>query len=136
MSRGYVRGRYAEERLVAKLMSAGWIACRTPMSGSLAQVDVEAIKPSERRLALIEVKSTLKNSLIVPRESIERMKSRFESWYKHIIQSDWSVEYVLAVLWRVKGGKGFWVMKDIRESVNNSSPVTIRREDKEWTWKP
>lgn len=136
MSRGYVRGRYAEERLVAKLAGYGWIACRTPMSGGVVQVDVEAIKPSERRLALIEVKSTLKGSLTIPRENIERMKSRYETWYKHIIGKDWSVEYVLAILWRVKGGRGTWVMKNISEYVDRVQPVTIRRVDSEWTWRP
>ncbi|MEM2213697.1 MAG: hypothetical protein QXD66_00660 [Candidatus Nezhaarchaeales archaeon] len=134
--RGYVRGRYAEERLVAKLTSYGWIACRTPMSGSTAQVDVEAIKPSEKRLALIEVKSTLKNSLVIPRESIERLKSRYETWYKHLIEEDWRVEYVLAVLWRVKNGRGTWVLKDISEYVDEAQPVTVKRKDSQWTWKP
>lgn len=136
MSRGYVRGRYAEERLVAKLASYGWMACRTPMSGGVAQVDIEAIKPSEKRLALIEVKSTLKNSLTIPRENVERMKTRYETWYKHLIEGSWEVEYVLAVLWRVKGGRGTWVMKDISEHVDKAQPITIKREDSEWTWKP
>lgn len=136
MSRGYVRGRYAEERLVTKLTSFGWIACRTPMSGGAAQVDVEAIKPSEKRLALIEVKSTLKRSLAVPRENVERMRSRYETWYKHFIEKDWKVEYVLAVLWRVKGGKGTWIIKDISEYVNKLQPIVIRRDDTEWTWRP
>ncbi len=136
MSRGYVRGRYAEERLVAKLASCGWIACRTPMSGGAAQVDVEAIKPSEKRLALVEVKSTLKNSLEVPLENIERMRRRYEGWYKHLLKEGWKIEYVLAVLWRAKEGKGAWVLKDISEHVNRSRPVVIRREDSEWTWRP
>jgi hypothetical protein len=136
MSRGYVRGRYAEERLVAKLVSCGWIACRTPMSGGTAQVDVEAIKPSEKRLALVEVKSTLRNSLTVPLETLERMKRRYEGWYKHLLKEDWRVEYVLAVLWRAKGGKGSWVLKDVSEHVNKSRPVAVRREDSEWTWRP
>ncbi|RLF09443.1 MAG: hypothetical protein DRJ62_06695 [Thermoprotei archaeon] len=136
MSRGYVRGRYAEERLVAKLLTAGWIACRTPMSGGAAQVDVEAIKPSERRLALIEVKSTLKSSITIPVDSLEKMRARFESWYKHMMRDDWRVEYVLAVLWRVKGGRGFWTLKDIRGYVEQAKPLTARRDDKEWTWRP
>ena len=136
MSKGYVRGRYAEERLVSKLLSLGWIACRTPMSGGVVQVDVEAIKPSEKRLALIEVKSTLKKSLKIPAESLEKLKSRYETWYKHIMRADWRVEYVLAVLWRVKGGRGFWVLKDIGEQVNSLTPLTISREDKEWSWRP
>lgn len=136
MSRGYIRGRYAEERLVARLTSFGWIACRTPMSGGVAQVDVEAIKPAEKRLVLIEVKSTLKNSLTIPLENIVKMKDRYENWYKYFLGEGWRVEYVLAVLWRVKGRRGLWVMKDIGESVKQPSPVTVRREDKEWTWNP
>jgi hypothetical protein len=136
MSRGYVRGRYAEEKLVAKLAGYGWIACRTPMSGGVAQVDVEAIKPDERRLALVEVKSTLKNSLTVPPENLERMRSRYEGWYKHLLREDWRVEYVLAVLWRTKGGKGVWVFKDVSEYVGKPQPVVVNREWSEWTWRP
>jgi hypothetical protein len=136
MWRGYVRGRYAEEKLVAKLAGYGWIACRTPMSGGVAQVDVEAIKPSEKRLALVEVKSTLKNSLTVPSENVDRMKHRYESWYKHLLREDWRVEYVLAVLWRAKGSKGAWVLKDISEFVDKSQPIVVKREDSEWTWRP
>ncbi|MEM4576164.1 MAG: hypothetical protein QW701_01735 [Candidatus Nezhaarchaeales archaeon] len=136
MSRGYVRGRYAEERLVAKLSSLGWKACRTPMSGGLAQVDVEAIKPSEKRLALIEVKSTLKGSITVPQDNIKRMKSRYEEWYKPLIKEDWKVEYVIAVLWRARGSKGFWVLKDVSEHIGKGQPVTLKRDDKESTWRP
>lgn len=136
MSRGYVRGRYAEERLVAKLSSLGWKACRTPMSGGPTQVDVEAIKPSEKRLALIEVKSTLRGSVTVPQDNMKRMKSRYEEWYKPLIKGDWKVEYVIAVLWRVKGSKGFWVMKDVSEQIEKGQPVTLKRDDKESTWKP
>lgn len=136
MSRGYVRGRYAEEKLVAKLTSYGWMTCRTPMSGGVAQVDVEAIKPSEKRLALVEVKSTLKKSLTVPSENVERMRQRYESWYKHFLREDWRVEYVLAVLWRSKGGKGTWVLKDIKKYVEKLQPVVVKRDDSEWTWRP
>lgn len=106
------------------------------MSGGAVQVDIEAIKPSEKRLALIEVKSTLKNSLTVPIESVERLKSRYETWYKHFIDKGWKVEYVLAVLWRVRGGKGMWVMKDISDYVDKAQPITVRRENYQWTWKP
>lgn len=106
------------------------------MSGSVAQVDIEAIKPSEKRLALIEVKSTLKNSVIIPRESVERLKNRYETWYKYFIGGGWRVEYVLAVLWRVKGGRGTWVMKNISEHINRAQSITVRREDSQWTWKP
>ncbi|MEM2025839.1 MAG: hypothetical protein QXW94_06075 [Desulfurococcaceae archaeon] len=136
MSRGYIRGRYAEERLVAKLSRLGWTACRIPMSGGAAQVDVEAIKPNDRRLALIEVKSTSKNRVVVDCESVKRMKGRFECWYRHIIRSDWRVEFVLAVLWRVKSGRGFWVMKDIGCQLDGSTSILVRREDRDWSWTP